>query len=129
VVATGAAGAYFDLGFSSLVVGSTGLGVRLGMNQEPAMRLLLAVASSAAFLISLANFLGIGYALVGIGRLVVGDALPSYLLEEGGILISAMAWLMVGIWLLAGVALRGVPRATQHDASGSRQADPQPRVR
>ena len=32
VVATGAAGAFFDLGSYSLVVGSTGLGVRLAMN-------------------------------------------------------------------------------------------------
>jgi hypothetical protein len=128
VVATGAAGAFFDLGFYLLVVGSTGLGLRLAINQELSMRLVLAVASPAAFFISFGIFSGIGYALVAIGRLVVGDALPSYLLEEGGILVSAIVWLIVGIWLLVGVVL---PRAVRGTGvtSGSREAEPQTRVR
>ena len=128
VVATGAAGAFFDLGFYSLVVGSTGLGLRLAMNQEPSMRVVLAVASPAAFFISFGIFSGIGYALVAMGRLVVGDALPSYLLEEGGIFVSAVVWLAVGVWLVLGVAQRGAAHDVR-DTSGSREAEPQPRVR
>jgi hypothetical protein len=110
VVATGAAGAFFDLGLYSLLVGSTGLGLRLARNQEPSMRVVLAVASPLAFVVSFAFFSGIGYALVAIGRLIVGEALPGYLLEEGGIFVSAVVWLMVGIWLLAGVAPRRAVR-------------------
>ena len=128
VVATGAAGAFFDLGLYSLLVGSTGLGLRLAMNQELSMRVVLAVVSPLAFVVSFAIFSGIGYALVAIGRVIVGEALPSYLLEEGGIFVSAVVWLIVGIWLLAGVALRGAVRGTR-DVSGSREAGPQPRVR
>lgn len=127
VVATGAAGAFFDLGFYSLLVGSTGLGLRLAMNQEPSMRVVLAVASLLAFVASFAVFSGVGYAILAIGRIIVGDALPSYLLEEGGIFISAVVWLVVGIWLVVGVTLRGA-RGT-HGTSGSREAEPQPRVR
>ena len=90
VVATGAAGAFFDLGLYSLLVGSTGVGLRLAINQETSMRVVLAVMSPLAFVVSFAIFSGIGYALVAIGRLMVGDALPSYLLEEGGLLILAV---------------------------------------
>jgi hypothetical protein len=128
VVATGAAGAFFDLGLYLLMVGSTGVGLRLAMNQETSQRIVLAVVSPLAFVFSFAIFLSIGYALVAIGRLIVGDALPSYLLEEAGIFISAVAWLVVGIWLLIGVAQRGAARGTR-GASGSREAEPQPRVR
>ena len=111
VVATGAAGAFFDLGFYLLLAGSTGLGLRLAMNQEPSMRVVLAVASPFAFVFLFAIFSSIGYAILAI----VGDALPGYLLEEAGIFISAVVWLVVGIWLVVGVTLRG--------------AEPQPRVR
>ena len=38
VVATGAAGAFFDLGFYSLMVGSTGVGLRLAINLENTLR-------------------------------------------------------------------------------------------
>lgn len=109
VVATGAAGAFFDLGFYLLLVGSTGLGLRLAMNQEPAMRVVLAVASPFAFVLLFLIFSSIGYAILAIGRLIVGDALPGYLLEEAGIFISAVVWLVVGVTL--------------------RRAEPQPRLR
>lgn len=128
VVATGAAGAFFDLGHYSLLVGSTGLGLRLTMNQDPSLRVVLAVASPVAFYVSFAIFSAIGYAIVAIGRVIVGDALPSYLLEEAGIFLSAVVWLVVGIWLVVGVTLRGAARGTR-GTSGSREAKPQPRVR
>ena len=128
VTHTGAAGAFFDLGLYSLLVGSTGLGLRLAMNQELSMRVGLAVVSPLAFIVSFAIFSSIGYALVAIERLIVGDALPSYLLEEGGIFISAVVGLVAGIWLVAYVVRRGATQGTR-GASGSRQAESQPRVR
>ena len=102
VVATGAAGALFDLGFYSLLVGSTGIGVRLMMNQEPSMRVVLALASPVAFILSVALFLAIGYAILAVGGALAGVSLPGYLLEEAGIFISAVVWPMIGVTLLFG---------------------------
>jgi hypothetical protein len=128
VVATGAAGAFFDLGFYSLLGGFTGLGLRLVMNQETSMRVVLAVASSLVFFPAFIVFSVIGYAPVAIGRLIAGDAVPAYLLEEGGIFISAVVGLVAGIWLLAGVAQRRAARGTGV-TSGGQEAEPQARVR
>jgi hypothetical protein len=105
VVATGAAGAFFDLGLYSLMVGSTWVGLRLTMKLENSLRVPLAVVSPLAFGVLFSVFSGIGYALVAIGRLIVGDALPSYLLEEGGIFVSAVVGLGAGIWLVVDVVL------------------------
>ena len=102
VVAAGAAGAFFDLGFYSLLVGSTGIGVRLMMNQEPSMRVVLALASPVAFILSVALFLAIGYAILAVGGALAGVSLPGYLLEEAGIFISAVVWLIIGVILLLG---------------------------
>jgi hypothetical protein len=128
VVATGAAGAFFDFGFYSLMVGSTGVGLRLAMNLENTLRVTLAVVSPFVFGVLFAIFSAIGYALVAIGRVIAGDTLPSYLLEEGGIFVSAVVGFVAGIWLVVDVVARGVPDSTD-GASGSRQAEPQPRVR
>ena len=128
VAYTGAAGAFFDLGLYSLMVGSTGVGLRLTMNLETSMRVILALVSPFACFVLFAIFLVIGYALVAIGRVVVGDALPSYLLEEGGIFISAVVGLVAGIWLVVYVVRRGAVQGTR-GASGSREAEPQSRVR
>lgn len=108
VVATGAAGALFDLGFYLLLAGSAGLGLRLMINHEPAMRGVAAVASPVAFILSFNVFLGIGHPTLATAGVIVGEALPSYLLEEGGILLSALVWSLVGIWLLIDATLRGV---------------------
>ena len=102
VVATGAAGAFFDLVFYSLLVGSTGLGVRLTMNQEPAMRGVAAVGSPVVFILSFALFSGIGYAILAVGGAFAGISSPSYLLEEAGIFTSAVVWLIIGVVLLLG---------------------------
>ena len=128
VVATGAAGAFYDLGLGLLLVGSTGVGLRLAMNQEPSMRVVLALASSLAFFLAVVVFLVIGYALVAIGRIIAGEAVPGYLLEEGGIFLSAVAGLVAGIWLVVDVVRRGATQGTR-GASGNRQAESQPRVR
>ena len=128
VVATGAAGVFFDLGLYSLLVGSTGVGLRLAMNQEPSMRVILALASPFALFFLIGIFLVIGYALVAIGRVFVGDALPSYLLEEGGIFISAVVGLVAGTWLVVYAVPRGAAQDTR-GTSGSREAESRPRVR
>jgi len=125
---TGAAGAFFTLGLYSLLVGCTGLGLRLAMNQELAVRVVAALGAAVAFFVSFAIFSVIGYAIVAAGRLLVGDVLPRYLLEEGGIFISAVVWLVVGKWLVVGVMLRGTPHGTRGTA-GSQEAEPQPRMR
>ena len=111
-----------------MLIGSTGLGLRLARNQQPLMRIVLVLASPLLFILAYLVFLGIGYALVAIGRVIAGDAVPSYLLEEGGIFISAVVGLAAGIWLLAGVTLRRVSRITR-SVSGNREAEHEPRVR
>ena len=128
VVATGAAATFLELGLGLLMVGSTGVGLRLAMNQETSMRVVLALASPLMFIPAFLMFSVLGYALVAIGRIIAGDAVPGYLLEEGGTFVSAVAGLMAGIWLVAGVTLRGAVRGTS-GPSGSREAEPQPRVR
>lgn len=122
VVATGAPGAFCDIGSYALMVGSTGVGLRLAINLENTLRVTLAVLSPIAFNILFAIFLGIGYALVATGRIIVGDALPSYLLDEGGIFVSAVVGIVAGIWLVVGVVVRGVPDKAD-GASGGRQAE------
>jgi hypothetical protein len=128
VVATGAAGAFFDIGFYSLMVGSTGVGLRLAINLENTLRVTLALVSPIAFSLLFGVFLGVGYAIVATGRIILGDALPSYLLEEGGIFVSAVVGIAAGIWLVVGVVARGVPDSTE-DSSGSRRGESQPTAR
>ena len=103
VVATGAAGAFFEIGFYSLLVGSMGLGLRLTKNeQNPVPRIAAAVGSPFAFILSFFAFDLVGYELLNVGRAVLGVAVPSYLLGEAGIFISAVVWLAIGLALLFG---------------------------
>jgi O-antigen ligase len=103
VVATGAAGAFFDLGFYSLLVGSTGLGVRLTRNQEPALRGVAAVGSPIIFVLAFALFSAVGSAILAVGGVLVGVSPPGYLFGEAGIFISAVVWLAIGLVLLFGL--------------------------
>jgi hypothetical protein len=128
VVATGAAGTFFTLGLGLLLVGSTGVGLRLAMNQETSMRVVVALASSLMFFPAYMVFMSIGYALVAMVRAIAGDAVPGYLLGEGGIFISAVVGLVAGMWLVAGVTLRRVARGPR-GAAGNREAEHQPQVR
>jgi hypothetical protein len=121
-VATGAAATFFDLGLVLLIVGSTWIGVRLMMNQELSMRVVLAVASALVLL-------GVGYALGGgIGGAIVGVAVPSYLLAAAGILGLAVIGLLAGVWLVTYVIPREAAQSTR-STSGSREAESRPRVR
>jgi hypothetical protein len=107
VVATGAAATFLELGLVLLIVGSTGIGVRLMMNQEPSMRIVLAVASPVVLLgVGYAAGGVIGYAVLLIGSALAGVAVPGYLLQEAGILGLAMIGLVAGIWLMVYVMRR-----------------------
>ena len=129
VVATGAAATFLELGLVLLIVGSTGIGVRLMMGQEPSMRVVLAVASPLVLL-------GVGYALGGgiggtilvIGGALAGVAVPGYLFAEAGILGLAVIGLLAGIWLILYMMPRGAAQGTR-GSSGSRGAESRPRVR
>ncbi len=120
VTHTGAAGTFLELGLYSLLVGSTGVGVRLAMNQEPSMRVVLAVASPLVFggVVYVVGG-GIGGAIVVIGGVIAGVSPPGYLLAEAGILGSAVVGIAVGVWLVVDVVLRGAAHGTDA-ASGSR---------
>ncbi len=129
VVATGAAATFLELGLALLIVGSTGIGVRLMMNQEPSMRVVLAVASPLV-LLGVGYIVGgvIGYAILVVGGALAGVAVPGYLLAESAILGLAVIGLVAGIWLVVYVMPRGAARSTR-GTSGSREAESQPRVR
>jgi hypothetical protein len=129
VVATGAAATFLELGLVLLIVGSTGIGVRLMMSQEPSMRVVLAVASPLV-LLGVGYVLGtvIGGAILVLGGAIAGFSPPGYLLAEAGILGLAVIGLVAGIWLVVDVVLRAATQGTR-GASGSQEAEPQPRVR
>ena len=56
--------------------------------------------------LSFAVFSGIGQVIVATGRAIVGEAVPSQLLEEGGIFISKVVWLAIGMTLVPGLVRR-----------------------
>ena len=129
VVATGAAATFLEIGLYLLIVGSTGIGVRLMMNQEPSMRVVLAVTSPLVLLgVGYTLGGGIGYAILVIGSALAGVAVPAYLLAEAGILGLAVIGLVAGIWLVAYVIPPGAAQSTR-STSGSREAESQLRVR
>jgi hypothetical protein len=129
VVATGAAATFLEFGLILLTVGSTGIGSRLMMSQEPSMRVVLAVASPLVVLgVGYAVGGVIGYAILVIGGALAGVALPGYLLAEAGILGLAVIGLVAGIWLVVDAMLRGAAHGTD-TAAGIREAEHQPRVR
>ncbi len=129
VVATGAAATFLELGLVLIVIGSTGLGVRLMMNQEPSMRIVLGVASPL-LLLGVGYIVGgaIGFAILVIGGALVGVAVPGYLLAESAILGLAVIGLVAGVWLLAYAKPRGGTQSTR-GTSGGREADSRARVR
>ena len=90
VLTSGAEGARFDLSFYSLLVGSTGLGVRLTANRDTTVRSVAAVGSMAAFFLSFSLF-------------------SASLDEAAGIFISAVVWLAIGLALLFGSVLELMP--------------------
>ena len=129
VVATGAAATFLELGLVLLIVGSTGIGVRVMMSQEPSMRVVLALASPLVVLgVRYMAGGGIGYAILVFGGALAGTGLPDYLLAESAILGLAVIGLVAGIRLVAYAVARGAAQSTR-GTSGSREAESRPRVR
>lgn len=129
VVATGAAATFLELGVVLLIVGSTGIGVRVMMSQEPSMRVVLGLASPLVFLgIGYIAGGGIGYAILVIGGALTGVRVPGYLLAESAILGLAMIGFVAGTWLVAYAVGRRAAQRTR-GTSGSREAESRPRVR
>ena len=102
VTHTGAAGSSFTIGLGLLSVGAAGLGLRLTMSVDLVSRVIITVLFPFVFILSFFVFSVIGYAIVAVARLIVGDALPRYMLGEAGILISAVVWMVIGAVLLFG---------------------------
>jgi len=102
VTHTGAAGASFTIGLWLLAVGAAGLGLRLAKGLDLLMRVILTVGFPFVFVLSFFVFSAIGYVIVAGARVIVGDALPRYMLGEAGILISAVVWMVIGAVLLSG---------------------------
>jgi hypothetical protein len=102
VTHTGAAGSSFTIGLWLLSVGAAGLGFRLTMSVDLVSRVIITVLFPFVFILSFFVFSVIGYAIVAVARLIVGDALPRYMLGEAGILISAVVWMVIGAVLLFG---------------------------
>ena len=100
VTHTGAAGSSFTIGLWLLAVGAAGLGLRLARNLDLALRVMFTVGFPFVFVFSFFVFSAIGYVIVAGARLIVGDALPRYMLGEAGILISAVVWMVIGAVLL-----------------------------
>ena len=102
VTHTGAAGSSFTIGLWLLSVGAAGLGLRLTMSVDLVLRVILTVLFPCVFVLSFFVFSAIGYVIVAGARVIVGDALPRYMLGEAGILISAVVWMVIGAVLLFG---------------------------
>ena len=102
VTHTGAAGSSFTIGLGLLSVGAAGLGLRLTMSVDLVLRVILTVGFPFVFVLSFFVFSAIGYVIVAGARVIVGDALPRYMLGETGILISAVVWMVIGAVLLFG---------------------------
>lgn len=100
VTHTGAAGSSFTIGVGLLSVSAAGLGLRLTMSVDLVLRVILTVGLPFVFVLSFFVFSAIGYVIVAGARVIVGDALPHYMLGEAGILISAVVWMVIGAVLL-----------------------------
>jgi hypothetical protein len=74
----------------------------LTMSVDLVLRVILTVGFPFVFVLSFFVFSAIGYVIVAGARVIVGDALPRYMLGEAGILISAVVWMVIGAVLLFG---------------------------
>jgi hypothetical protein len=99
------------------------------MSQDRSTRVVLAAVSPLVFGAAVYTvFGGIGYIILVIWGAHKGVAVPSYLLEEAGVLVSAVVGLIAGLGLVVGVTLGEAPHSTR-GTSGSQETEPPPRVR
>lgn len=106
VAYTGAAGAFFTLGLALILIGSTGVGLRLTMNGGATSRIAGMVLSPVLFVASFMILQGVVVGLYDLTQAVVGGLGPAYVREEAAILVTAIASLVAGVALLAGIFRR-----------------------
>ena len=103
VAYTGAAGMFFDLGLALMLLGSTGVGLRLARNAETGLRISAAALSPVAFLLAFGILQGAVVGLYDLARWAVGSMGPDYVREEAVIVVTAVASLAAGAMLLGGI--------------------------
>jgi hypothetical protein len=106
VSTTGAAGASFSLGLGLILIGSTGIGLRLAMNGETPARIAGIALAPVAFVASFMVLQAVVVGLLSAVELAVGCLGLAYVKEEAIILLTAIGSVAAGAALLAG-ALRG----------------------
>jgi hypothetical protein len=88
----GSVGALYLLGVGLMLLGSTWVGVRLARNRRRAIVVVLAALSPLLVFAS--------YTLLdAIGKAAAGDAGPSWLEDEVGILLTGLVWLSASAWV------------------------------
>ena len=93
VDSTGAAAVFYLGGVLLMAVGATAVGLWLTRGRAPWLRVVAMAVSFVGFFVS---FL----VLEGIAKSAFGDAGPSYMSDEIGILVTAIFWLLAGAVLV-----------------------------
>jgi hypothetical protein len=93
VDSTGAAAVFYIGGVLLMAIGATAVGLRLTPGRPTWLRVVAMVISFVGFFVS---FL----VLEGIAKSAFGDAGPTYLSDEIGILVTAIFWLVAGALLV-----------------------------
>ena len=90
---TGAAAAFYLLGVTLMLVGSTWVGVRATARLGTPLFALGVILSPVVLIASFT-------VLEGIAKGAVGDAGPAWLADEAGIVATGAAWLLASAWSL-----------------------------
>ena len=93
VDSTGAAAVFYLGGVLLMAVGATAVGLWLTRGRATWLRVVAMAVSFVGFFVS---FL----VLEGIAKSAFGDAGPSYMSDEIGILVTAIFWLLAGVVLV-----------------------------
>ena len=94
----------FGIGALGLLVGSTSLGLWLTRTRSVLVRVVAAIASIAIF------WLTFGFIDEGM-QAVVGSSGPDWVQDEMGIVVTAVIWLAIGLWIRARARGAAVPVA------------------
>lgn len=86
----GAAAVFYLTGFVLLALGSTAVGALVAGDRSRAVLIAGVVPSPLLFIASFAL-------LQAVGQAIVGDRGPAFVLDEIGILLTALCWLAIGL--------------------------------